>query len=137
MAIKSSIYRLLVLLLRKHIQVVMTPKEYNSRIKKLERFNKILQYIESHYAEDLSLDKLCNMVNMSRYYFCRLFKQVTGKTLSEYVNYVRINKAEQLLRNTGHNITEISMMVGFDNANYFSRLYKKYKKVPPSSIQKI
>ncbi|AUS96891.1 hypothetical protein CDQ84_01935 [Clostridium thermosuccinogenes] len=136
MAIKSSIYNLLVLLLRNHIELVLTPKEYNTRVKNLDRFNKILQHIETHYAEDLNLDNLCSMANMSRYYFCRLFRQVTGKTLSDYINSVRINKAERLLKDSSHNITEVAMMVGFDNINYFSRLYKKYKKVPPSSIHK-
>jgi len=136
-AIKSSIYRLLVLLMRNHVQLILTPKEYNARIRNFERFNQVLQYIEDHYTEDLNIDMFCKMINISRFYFCRLFKQLTGKTLSEYVNYVRINKAEKILKETTYNVSETSMMVGFDNVNYFSRLYKRYKKMPPSSVHKV
>jgi len=136
LAVKSFIYRLIVLLLRNYIDQIMTPREYNTRMRNLDRFNKILQYIENHYTENLSIDRLSRMTNVSRFYFCRLFKEVTGKTLSEYINSIRIDKAEKMLKDTGLNITEIAMLVGFDDTNYFSRVFKKLKNQPPSLVRK-
>jgi len=134
MAVKASIYQLLVLLIRNHVQLVLTSKEYDSRMKNLHRFNSILQFIENNYTEKITIDQLCSMVNMSRFHFCRVFKSITAKSLGEYLNLLRINKSEAMLRNSSLNITEAAMSCGFDDMNYFSRMFKKYKKVAPSSI---
>jgi AraC-like DNA-binding protein len=136
MAVKATIYQLLVLLLRNHVELVLSSKEYNSRMKNLDRFNSILEYIENNYSERITIDQLSSMVNMSRFHFCRVFKSITEKPLGEYLNLLRINKAEAMLKNSSVNITEAAMACGFDDINYFSRMFKKYKKVAPSSIVK-
>ncbi len=135
MAVKSIIYRLLVLLLRNHVQLVLTSKEYDTRMKNLKRFNNVLEYIENHYNEKIAIEQLCDISNISRFHFCRLFKSITGKTLKDYLNLLRVNKAELLLKDGELNVTEVAMACGFDDINYFSRVFKKYKKVPPSSIK--
>ena len=134
MAVKATLYQLLVLLLRNHVQLVLTSKEYDARMRNLVRLNGILEYIENNYGEKITLDQLCSIANISRFYFCRLFKSITGKSLGEYLNQLRINKAEALLKNGEVNITEAAMSCGFDDINYFSRMFKKYKNESPSSI---
>ena len=57
-------------------------------------------------------------------YFSRWFKKVTGKTFKQYVNYVRINRAIQLLLNSDYNITEVAMMTGFATTSYFIKQFK-------------
>jgi len=133
MAVKATLYHLLVLLLRNHVQLVLTSKEYDVRMKNLKRFNSILEYIENNYNTKITIDQLCSMAHLSRFYFCRMFKSITNKSLGEYLNQLRINKAEALLKNGDVNITEAAMSCGFDDINYFSRLFKKYKKESPSS----
>lgn len=134
LAVKATLYQMLVLLLRNNIHLVLTSKEYNARMRNLKRFNSILEYIENNYSEKITLDQLCTMSNISRFYFCRLFKSITGKSLGEYLNQLRISKAEALLQSGGFNITEAAVSCGFDDINYFSRMFKKYKKESPSSF---
>jgi AraC-like DNA-binding protein len=133
LAVKATLLQILVILLRNHVQLVLTAKEYDSRMRNLKRFNSVLEYIESNYYEKITIDQLCSMVNISRFHFCRVFKSITGKTLGEYLNLLRISKAEAILGKGDANITEAAMACGFDDMNYFSRIYKKYKHESPSS----
>ena len=134
MAVKATLYQLLVLLLRNHVQLVLTSKEYDARMRNLSRLNGVLEYIENNFNDKITLDQLCSMANISRFYFCRVFKSITEKSLGEYLNQLRINKAEALLKDSDVNITEAAMLCGFDDINYFSRMFKKYKKKSPSSV---
>jgi AraC-like DNA-binding protein len=136
MAVKAIIYQLIVLLLRNHVQLALTSKEYDARMRNLKRFNSILEYIENHYADKITLDELCSMAHLSRYYFCREFKNITGKPLGQYLNAIKISKAKSMLKNGDANITEVALACGFDDISYFSRLFKKYEKVSPSSAAK-
>ncbi|MFC0391777.1 helix-turn-helix domain-containing protein [Paenibacillus mendelii] len=136
LAVKSDLYRLLSILLRKYIVRLLKPNEYELRRKNLERFDPIYEYIEENYQSKIMVEDLAKQVNMSRFYFCRLFKEITNKTISEYVNFVRINKSEYLLRNTSMSISEIALATGFNDIYYFSRLFKTYKKVSPSKIRR-
>jgi len=135
-AIKAYIYQLIVILLRGHVKHMLTSREYDNRKKRLERFNKILKFIDEHFHEEITIDKLCSMANLSKYRFCHLFKEITGKSFSEYLNMVRINKAEELLHETDMNVTEIALSCGYNDANYFSRVFKKYRKQAPSKLVK-
>ena len=136
MAVKATLYQLLVFLLRNHVRVFLTSREYDARMKNLKRFNGVLEYIENNYSEKITIDRLCAMANVSRFYFCRLFKSITNKSLGEYLNRLRVNKAEELLKSGNCNITEAAMSCGFDDMNYFSRVFKKYKNESPSSMLK-
>ena len=134
--IKSSVYNLLGILFRNHIEKVITEKEYIARMQNLERLNRVISYIEENFTETISLNQLAQMTCLSRYHFCHLFKKLTGRGVNEYINMMRIDKADLLLKNTNMNITEIAMTAGFIDANYFSRIFKKYKKVAPSAVRK-
>lgn len=133
LAIKSHVNWLLVLLLRNHVRSVLTPRESSLRDKNLLRLNTVLKYIEENSAGEISVNSLARMACVSKYHFCRLFKNATGKTVTEYVNHVRISKAESLLKNSSMNITEIALATGFNDANYFSRVFKKIKRRAPSA----
>ena len=134
--LKANIYHLLTLLLRNHVQLILTPKEYEVRMKNLNRFNKVMEFIEENYNEKIELNQLCSMLNLSRFHFCRLFKDLTGKSVGEYTNALRIYKAEAMLKEGELNISEIALLCGFNDINYFSRVFKKYKKVAPSHFIK-
>jgi AraC-like DNA-binding protein len=135
LAIKAAIYNILIVLLRQHKQNIINKQSQEQR-RSIYRLRKVLEYIEQHYSENIGLTQLVNLANMSNQYFCRIFKSTTGKRPMEYINYLRINKAALLLLDNDLNISEIAMTVGFDDSNYFSRLFKKYKKISPSEMRK-
>ena len=136
LSVKSYLFRLLVLLLRNHAELVLDPREYDTRVRHLNSLNNILLYIENNFNEDITIDKLCSMANFSKYYFCHLFKEITGKSVGDYVNLIRINKAEAMLRSSRINVTEAAMACGFNDVNYFARVFKKYKNRTPSQLKK-
>jgi AraC-like DNA-binding protein len=136
LSIKSYLYRLLAILLRRYGKDTLSPEESMYRLKNLERFTPIFQYIEENYQEELSVDLLAGLAGLSRYHFSRLFKELTARTVTEYVNTLRINKSEYLLRNSRMNISEIALSSGFKDIYYFSRAFKKYKHVSPSELRK-
>ncbi|BAK98672.1 putative AraC family transcriptional regulator [Oscillibacter valericigenes Sjm18-20] len=105
-------------------------------MKKQQRFAAVFSYLEKHYAQPISLRDAAAQVRLSESYFCRLFRQSTGRTPIEYLNRLRIEKAVDLLNQGGYNVTEAAMVVGFDDANYFSRVFKKYMSQSPEHYLK-
>lgn len=96
----------------------------------------ICAYLEHNYMKNLSLDKISEELYLSKYYLCRIFKEYTGFTITEYINTHRIKKATQLLENTSESISDISAMLGFDSVSYFERVFKKFMNVTPLKYKK-
>jgi AraC-like DNA-binding protein len=134
--VKSELFMLLGILMSRYVRTVLSDREHRAYVQNLKLMNMLLEYIERHYADDITVDQLADMCCLSKYYFCRLFKKLTGKSVNKYINLLRIDKAELLLRNTGANVTEVAMATGFNDANYFSRLYKKVRAASPSAMRK-
>jgi len=88
-------------------------------------------YISHNYGQDLSLEALSTEFSLSKSYFSRLFKKVTGVGVNEYINVVRITAAEKLLQNTSMSITQIASACGYNDSNYFSSVFKKMKGITP------
>ncbi len=92
-------------------------------------------YIEQNYQKDLILDDVSKELMISPYYFSKLFKKRTGSTFIEYLTNLRMEKAKELLRNTSKSMKEICAEVGYSDANYFSRTFKKNVGVTPSEYK--
>lgn len=90
-----------------------------------------LRYISEHYTEDISLDILSGACCMNRSYFCRHFKDITGRTPITYVNEYRLTKARSMLASEGRSVSEIAAECGFSDSNYFSRLFTKVYGTSP------
>ncbi len=101
------------------------------------RITEVLEYIEQNYREDMSAYDAAKKCHVSYSYFSRWFKKITGKTFIQYVNYVRINHAEQFLINSDYNITEISMQTGFPTTSYFIKQFKLQKGCSPGKFRKM
>ncbi len=101
-----------------------------------ERIYNAIMYIEEHLAEELSLTELADHVSLSAPYFSKLFKDVLGTSLSEYITNARLQQAQILLGQTDLSIERIAEKVGFANGNYFCNVFKKRYDVAPSEFRK-
>lgn len=91
---------------------------------------KIINYINSHYTSEITLNTLCENFFISKYHLCRIFKDATGLTISEYIRQKRLTHVESL-RREGKSLTEASIEAGFGDYSSFYRAYvKKNKKGP-------
>ncbi len=96
----------------------------------------IVDYIYSHYTEDVHLDELSDISSYNKYYMCRIFKKYFGMSPRDYIIHLRILKAKELLRDTDISIQDISDMVGIGDLNYFYRLYRARTGISPASYRK-
>lgn len=135
LSVKSCLFRLLAVMLRGHVAESMPQGELASRIRRLTRIEPVLQYIEDNYAKRLDVETLAGIAGMSRYHFSRVFKELTSRSVTDYVNFVRIGRCAQDLRYTNKTVSEIALEHGFSDIYYFSRLFKSYCGVSPSSLR--
>jgi len=135
LTIKASIYHVLALLLRHYSKHIIDYSEQERKHKTKHLLQPILQYIDEHYTEQLTLNQLATIGNINPIHLCRIFKKLVGKPPLAYINHLRISKALSLLEDSSINITEIAMAVGFTDSNYFSRIFKKHRKISPSEFR--
>lgn len=93
------------------------------------------KFIEENFKRDISLDEVSQQVNISPYYFSKLFKKRTGENYVEYVTNIRMKKAKELLRNTNLSIKEICLETGYSDPNYFSRMFRKHEGISPTEYK--
>ena len=131
--IRSEVYRILGLLYRDGI-LLDTEKFFAS--KEIQKILPALEYINKNYSENITLDDTSEMLGFDPSYFCRIFKSATGATFTEYLNFVRVCKAEKLLAQTNKSIIEISENVGFSSISYFNRVFKKVRNTSPGAYRR-
>lgn len=102
----------------------------------IEKIRPVIEYINENYNNELSTSDLSNIINFNESYFCRLFKNAIGASPLDYLNFVRICKAEHLLRK-GASISDAAYQTGFSSLSYFNRVFKKYNHYTPSEYKKI
>ncbi|WP_310602030.1 response regulator transcription factor [Anaerosporobacter sp.] len=93
------------------------------------------RFIDTHYTKDISLDDVSREVDISPYYFSKIFKDETGENFIEYVTNIRIEKAKELLASSEYSMKEIGCMIGYSDPNYFSRAFKKNVGVTPTEYK--
>ena len=97
--------------------------------------SKARNYINQNFSRELTLDEVSQSVNISPYYFSKLFKEETGENFIEYLTRLRIAHAKELLKNPALSIKEICVMSGYSDPNYFSRIFKKQENMSPSEYR--
>ena len=119
----------------------MTVACQNVLSKREESSNNIVdiakEYIKQNYSKALSLDEVSYYVNISPYYFSKIFKEGTGENFIEYLTNIRIEKAKELLSMSDYSMKEICAMVGYSDPNYFSRSFKKHVGVTPTEFKDV
>ncbi len=103
---------------------------------KHRKVDEVASYIVNNCTKPLSLDSLSKHFFVSKCYLSRIFKEVTGFTVNEYINIHRVQKAQNLLLYSDFNITEISEQLGFQSITYFVRVFKKYTETSPLQYRK-
>ncbi|BAB05625.1 AraC family transcriptional regulator [Halalkalibacterium halodurans] len=114
-----------------------TEEQKTGTPQQIRQIKKVLQFIDEHYDEKLTIKQLANLVQMSEGHFSRFFKSIVRMTAVEYIHTQRLNKAARLLRETDRTIMDISMSVGFDHPSYFIKLFKRHKRCTPSEFRRI
>jgi AraC-like DNA-binding protein/ligand-binding sensor protein len=93
------------------------------------------EYIHEHQTEELSLGQVARAVNTSTFYFCKMFKKVTGINFTDYLSRVRIEKSKNLLLNPNLRVSEIAFEVGFQSLTHFNRVFKKILGQSPTEYR--
>jgi len=129
MAVKGHLLRFLSELYRTEIAEDSGTSAYRGGI------SPALTYISEHYTDDISLEDLAASCNMNPSYFCRRFRDITGRTAITYVNEYRLTKAHGLLLASDNSISQIATACGFSDGNYFSRVFSKYYGMSPMAMR--
>ena len=95
------------------------------------------EYIHIHYKEQLTLEDVSEIVQLSPHYFSKLFKVKMEQSFIEYVTEVRINKAKEMLQSPEANIKAICFEIGYKDPNYFSRVFKRIVGCTPSEFKEL
>jgi AraC-like DNA-binding protein len=93
------------------------------------------EFIHEHQTEELSLGQVAKAVNTSTFYFCKMFKKITGINFTDYLSRVRIEKSKNLLLNPNLRVSEIAFEVGFQSLTHFNRVFKKILGQSPTEYR--
>lgn len=137
---------------------VLTPQQYSAFIELLHVFSRHLslvfegeasapseadapviqkarKFISEHQQEDLHVGEVAKQLNMSVFYFCKVFRKATGLTFTEYLAQVRVTKAKNLLQNPHARITEVAFEAGFQSITHFNRSFRKFEGKSPKQYR--
>lgn len=103
--------------------------------KSLARMKIIISYINAHLEEHISADEVARAASLSKYHFLREFKKLTGMTLVSFINNLRCEKARSLLSSGELSVSEVCSACGFDNASYFTRVFRENAGMTPSDYR--
>lgn len=127
--VQAHIHTLLIEFARKTEKEIVTSKEIRTDTD--FSFYHILEYIDTHSGEPLEIHELAEMCHMSYSHFAKLFRENYGRSCKEYITYIRLNKAQDLLFHTDYDLNFIAQETGFFDCSHFIRTYKKWKGITP------
>lgn len=103
---------------------------------KSETLRQIVGFLDEHCTERLRLEEVAARFGLSPQYFCTFFKDNLGRTLTQHVNFLRIERAARLLRESDEAVSDVAMSVGFDNFSYFIRRFRECYDCTPTAYRK-
>ena len=92
-------------------------------------------FIAQHQSEEMRLDDVAGAANMSKFYFCKLFKQATGFSFTEYLARARVDSVKRLLRNAQIRVSEAAFAAGFQSLSQFNRVFRRFAGEAPSTFR--
>ena len=127
-ALKIKALSILLKIYRNHL---ISDNENDESFSKKILSKKIVKYARRHFDENITVEDVAKHCGYSRFYISKTFKEVTGKTLIDYINSLKVHKAKSLLESTSLDMGEIALKCGFTSQSYFSNVFKKYEKISP------
>lgn len=112
------------------------PEMESVKSARYSKVQEVAEYISTHIQETMSLESLSERFYVSKYYLCRIFKEITGLTVNEFINVTRVNYAAVLLEEKEWSITMIAEEAGYDSITYFERMFKRYMNLTPGQYRK-
>lgn len=107
------------------------------RVNYLDRFNTVLEYINTHYMDDITLEQAADYCGFSKFYFAKLFKEYSNTTFLSYLTFRRLSVAEEMLVNTDRSITDIAFSSGFASISTFNRCFKQLRGCTPTHYKEL
>ena len=137
LAILSLLYDFFRILFRENIikDYLNLPDKFNTD--SLVKIVGAIKYIEKNYSQEIYITDVAEVLEFTQSHFCRLFKQATGKTFVQFLNYYRITMAKNLLLSSNKSITEIMIDCGFKSYSYFNRIFKSENGLSPTEYKKL
>jgi AraC family transcriptional regulator len=122
-------------LLSKHCTFNRKTPEFKGGLTK-NQLRCILDYLQSHWNQDISLDSMALLLGISSYHFLRQFKKSMGESPLQYLIRLRMEAAKRLLAQSHLSITEIAFEVGYDGISHFIHLFKRHTGTTPAAYRK-
>ena len=131
-AIKLAVLEILLLLCRNY----SSPQVANAPIKdsSQKHIRSAILYIKQNFSRKLTVEEVASATGLSKYHFMREFKRCTGCTLTDYVNFIRCERAKELLQTGQYKVKNVAFLCGFESESYFTSVFKKYTAALPSEF---
>ena len=129
--VRLNLMRVFALIMQGGHLVANTHQKHN-----MEQVERVIGYVEEHYAEPLTSAKLAQVAGYQPQYFSRFFKRATGYSPIDYLNRYRVSHACQELLDPDKSILDISVACGFQSASYFIKKFKEVRHMPPNQYRK-
>ena len=133
--VRAYVLSLMVLICRRFS--VLHNGKMPEQLKSTDMIKKVIRYIQNNYTKELTISKLAQEVGYSKYYICHIFKEITGYTIINYINYLRCKQAQSLIQSGKYNVGEAAVMCGFENLSYFTKTFKKHMGILPTKTDKL
>lgn len=133
LAVQAEAARLLIWLFR-HAQAERPDEAAGGNERLLPTVKAAMAYIRLHLAEPLSTAGIAAYLGFSPYYLCHLFREMTGMTMTDYINGLRCDYASQLLSSGAYSVTECAERSGFSTMSYFAKTFRRYQGCAPSAL---
>ena len=127
----------LISLLREHIETAMYRIAQSRHQKPAGVIQLADTYMEEHYAEQISLEDIADHVKLSSFYFSRFYKKETGQNFTDRLAQIRIDHARELLRHEELSVKMVAYLVGYQEPNYFSRIFKRISGYTASDYKRM
>jgi len=132
LAVNLLIKKILLILIRADTRGLLADQDRVERI----RLKPVLDYVDVNISEKVTVEEACRLANMSYYYFVKFFKKTMGLSFTEYVNFRKIKRAEQLLLTRDLSVSEVGDQTGMPNMAHFYKMFKRFNHCSPKEFQR-
>ena len=135
--VKTCVKLMLALLVKNYATYQGTKKAFAHKQQLIKRLQPLLDFIDHNFSKRIRVKDAASMVRMSRSYFSRFFRQVTGQSFVAYLNRTRIAKAQELLVSRDMTIADVSQEVGFCHQGYFGMVFHRLAHLTPLQYKRL